>query len=223
MSTYEQKWWKFLAESKNSATEEQEKKIARLMGDKEFEENRILGFEMAKVLLTEYIARAKEMALFGYERKLFHNLGLVEELLSLFIDTNWDGPAFDKLKDDEKTPENLAKYLGVSVEAVDMMNTFRSKVQSVTNVDELKEAIDYFYLVSQKLEEEEGGVRINDEIFAPKSDVGRPYVSVPLKELFIENEYGYTNFDFYWVKRYLSKILEQEQPEAYHQNEDIPF
>jgi len=221
MSTYEQKWWKFLAESENYATEEQEKTIARLLGDKEFEENQILGFEMAITLLAKHVARAKEMALFGYDRKFFRNLGLIKELLSLFIDTNWDGPSYDDLRDEQKTPENLAKYLGVSVEAVDMMNTFRSKVQSVTNVDELKEAIDYFYLVSQKLEED--GMPIDDVIFAPKFRVEDPYVSVPLKELFIENEYGYTNFEFYWVKRYLSKILEQEHPEAYYDVEDIPF
>lgn len=64
---------------------------------------------------------------------------------------------------------------------------------------------------------------IDDVIFAPKFRVEDPYVSVPLKELFIENEYGYTNFEFYWVKRYLSKILEQEHPEAYYDVEDIPF
>ena len=162
MSKYEQKWWKFLAESKNYATKKEKEMIASLMGDKEFEENRILGFEMAIPLLAKHVARAKEMALFGYDRKLFRNIGLIEELLSLFIDTNWDGPAFDKLKDDEKTPENLAKYLRVSVEAVDMMNTFRSKVQSVTNVDELERGYRLLYLVSEKLEED--GMRVDDDL-----------------------------------------------------------
>jgi hypothetical protein len=220
MSTYEQKWWKFLAESENYATEEQEKMIARLMGDSNIEvQNQ--AFEMAITLLAEYVARAEEMALFGYDEKYSRNQGLVKDLLLNFVDTNWDGASFDKLSDEQKTPENLAKYLGVSVEAVDMMNTFRSKVQSVTNVQELKEAIDYFYLVSEKLKED--GVRIDDEIFAPKFRYSDPYASVPLKELFSDAGDGYTNFELYWVKRYLSKMLEQEHPIAYHQNEDIPF
>jgi hypothetical protein len=220
MSTYEQKWWKFLAESENYATEEQKEMIARLMGDSNIEvQNQ--AFEMAITLLAKHVARAEEMALFGYDSKYSSNQGLIKDLLLFFIDTDWDGPSFTNLRDDEKTPEDLAKYLGVSVKAVNMMNTFRSKVESVTNIEELKEAIDYFYLVSEKLEED--GVRIDDEIFAPNFRYSEPYISVPLKELFIKNEYGYTNFDFYWVKRYLSKILEQEHPEAYHQNEDIPF
>jgi hypothetical protein len=220
MSTYEQKWWKFLAESENYATEEQKEMIARLMGDSNVEvQNQ--AFEMAITLLAEYVARAEEMALFGYDEKYSRNQGLVKDLLLNFVDTNWDGASFDKLSDEQKTPENLAKYLGVSVEAVDMMNTFRSKVQSVTNVQELKEAIDYFYLVSEKLKED--GVRIDDEIFAPKFRYSDPYASVPLKELFSDAGDGYTNFELYWVKRYLSKMLEQEHPIAYHQNEDIPF
>lgn len=220
MSTYEQKWWKFLAESENYATEEQEKMIARLLGDSNVEvQNQ--GFEIAITLLAEYVARAEEMALFGYDEKYSRNQGLIKDLLLNFVDTDWDGTSFDKLSDEQKTPENLAKYLGVSVEAVDMMNTFRSKVQSVTNVQELKEAIDYFYLVSEKLEED--GVRIDDEIFAPKFRYSDPYASVPLKELFSNAGDGYTNFELYWVKRYLSKMLEQEHPIAYHQNEDIPF
>ena len=33
MSKYEQKWWKFLAESEDLATEEQKEMIARLLGD----------------------------------------------------------------------------------------------------------------------------------------------------------------------------------------------
>jgi hypothetical protein len=220
MSTYEQKWWKFLAESENYATEEQKEMIARLMGDNNIEvQNQ--AFEMAITLLAEYVARAEEMALFGYDSKYSRNQGLIKDLLLNFIDTNWDGASFDKLSDEQKTPENLAKYLGVSVEAVDMMNTFRSKVQSVTNVQELKEAIDYFYLVSEKLKED--GVRVDDEIFAPKFRYSDPYASVPLKELFSNAGDGYTNFELYWVKRYLSKMLEQEHPIAYHQNEDIPF
>ena len=220
MSTYEQKWWKFLAESENYATEEQKEMIARLLGDSNVEvQNQ--AFEMAITLLAEYVARAEEMALFGYDEKYSRNQGLVKDLLLNFVDTNWDGASFDKLSDEQKTPENLAKYLGVSVEAVDMMNTFRSKVESVTNVDELKEAIDYFYLVSEKLEED--GVRVDDEIFAPKFRYSDPYASVPLKELFSDAGDGYTNFELYWVKRYLSKMLEQEHPIAYHQNEDIPF
>jgi len=220
MSTYEQKWWKFLAESENYATEEQKEMIARLMGDSNIEvQNQ--AFEMAITLLAKHVARAEEMALFGYDSKYSSNQGLIKDLLLFFIDTDWDGPSFSNLRDDEKTPEDLAKYLGVSVDAVDMMNTYRNKVESITNVQELKEAIDYFYLVTEKLEED--GVRIDDEIFAPNFRYSEPYISVPLKELFIKNEYGYTNFDFYWVKRYLSKILEQEHPEAYHQNEDIPF
>ena len=220
MSTYEQKWWKFLAESENYATEEQKEMIARLMGDSNIEvQNQ--AFEMAITLLAEYVARAEEIALFGYDSKYSSNQGLIKDLLLFYIDTNWDGPAFEKLKDDEKTPENIADYLGVSVDAVDMMNTYRNKVESITNVQELKEAIDYFYLVVEKLEED--GVRIDDEIFAPKFRYSDPYVSVPLKELFNDAGDGYTNFELYWVKRYLSKILEQEHPEAYHQNEDIPF
>ena len=94
MSTYEQKWWKFLAESENYATEEQEKTIARLLGDKEFEENQILGFEMAITLLAKHVARAKEMALFGYDSKYSSKQGLIKDLLLFYIDTNWDGPAF---------------------------------------------------------------------------------------------------------------------------------
>jgi len=221
MSTYEQKWWKFLAESENYATKEQKEMIARLLGDNKFEQNQILGFEMAITLLAKHVARAEEMALFGYDSKYSSNQGLIKDLLLFFIDTDWDGPSFSNLRDGEKTPENIADYLGVSVEAVDMMNTFRSKVESITNVQELKEAIDYFYLVSEKLEED--GVRIDDDIFAPKSDVERPYVSVSLKELFSKTEDGYTNFELYWVKTYLNKIFQQEHPEAYHQNEDIPF
>ena len=220
MSTYEQKWWKFLAESENYATEEQKEMIARLLGNESIEvQNQ--AFEMAITLLAEYVARAEEMALFGYDEKYSRNQGLVKDLLLNFVDTNWDGASFDKLSDEQKTPENLAKYLGVSVEAVDMMNTFRSKVESITNVQELKEAIDYFYLVSEKLKED--GVRVDDEIFAPKFRYSDPYASVPLKELFSNAGDGYTNFELYWVKRYLSKMLEQEHPIAYHQNEDIPF
>ena len=220
MSTYEQKWWKFLAESENYATEEQKEMIARLMGDSNVEvQNQ--AFEMAITLLAEYVARAEEMALFGYDSKYSSNQGLIKDLLLFFIDTDWDGPSFSNLRDGEKTPENIADYLGVSVEAVDMMNTFRSKVESITNVQELKEAIDYFYLVSEKLEED--GVRIDDEIFAPKFRYNDPYASVPLKELFSDAGDGYTNFELYWVKRYLSKMLEQEHPIAYNQNEDIPF
>ena len=220
MSTYEQKWWKFLAESENYATEEQKEMIARLLGDSNVEvQNQ--AFEMAITLLAEYVARAEEMALFGYDSKYSSNQGLIKDLLLFFIDTDWDGPSFSNLRDGEKTPENIADYLGVSVEAVDMMNTFRSKVESITNVQELKEAIDYFYLVSEKLEED--GVRIDDEIFAPKFRYNDPYASVPLKELFSDAGDGYTNFELYWVKRYLSKMLEQEHPIAYNQNEDIPF
>ena len=220
MSTYEQKWWKFLAESENYATEEQKEMIARLMGDSNVEvQNQ--AFEMAITLLAQHVARAEEMALFGYDSKYSRNQGLIKDLLLFFIDTDWDGPSFSNLRDGEKTPENIADYLGVSVEAVNMMNTFRSKVESVTNVEELKEAIDYFYLVSEKLEED--GVRIDDDIFAPKFRFSDPYVSVSLKELFSDAGDGYTNFELYWVKRYLGKILQQEHPEAYHQNEDIPF
>jgi hypothetical protein len=220
MSTYEQKWWKFLAESENYATEEQKEMIARLMGDSNVEvQNQ--AFEMAITLLAQHVARAEEMALFGYDSKYSRNQGLIKDLLLFFIDTDWDGPSFTNLRDGEKTPENIADYLGVSVEAVDMMNTFRSKVESITNVQELKEAIDYFYLVSEKLEED--GVRIDDEIFAPKFRYNDPYASVPLKELFSDAGDGYTNFELYWVKRYLSKMLEQEHPIAYNQNEDIPF
>ena len=220
MSTYEQKWWKFLAESENYATEEQKEMIARLLGDSNVEvQNQ--AFEMAITLLAEYVARAEEMALFGYDSKYSSNQGLIKDLLLFFIDTDWDGPSFSNLRDGEKTPENIADYLGVSVEAVNMMNTFRSKVESVTNIDELKEAIDYFYLVSEKLEED--GVRIDDEIFAPKFRYNDPYASVPLKELFSDAGDGYTNFELYWVKRYLSKMLQQEHPEAYYDIEDIPF
>jgi len=150
MSTYEQKWWKFLAESENYATEEQKEMIARLMGDSNIEvQNQ--AFEMAITLLAKHVARAEEMALFGYDSKYSSNQGLIKDLLLFFIDTDWDGPSFSNLRDGEKTPENIADYLGVSVEAVNMMNTFRSKVESVTNIEELKEAIDYFYLVSQIL------------------------------------------------------------------------
>jgi len=220
MSIYEQKWWKFLAESENYATEEQKEMIARLLGDSNVEvQNQ--AFEMAITLLAQHVARAEEMALFGYDSKYSSNQGLIKDLLLFFIDTDWDGPSFSNLRDGEKTPENIADYLGVSVEAVNMMNTFRSKVESITNIDELKEAIDYFYLVTEKLEED--GVRIDDEIFAPKFRYSDPYASVPLKELFSNAGDGYTNFELYWVKRYLSKMLEQEHPIAYHQNEDIPF
>lgn len=220
MGTYEQKWWKFLAESENYATEEQKEMIARLMGDSNIEvQNQ--AFEMAITLLAQHVARAEEMALFGYDSKYSSNQGLIKDLLLFFIDTDWDGPSFSNLRDGEKTPENIADYLGVSVEAVNMMNTFRSKVEAITNIEELKEAIDYFYLVSEKLEED--GVRIDDEIFAPKFRYNDPYASVPLKELFSDAGDGYTNFELYWVKRYLGKMLEQEHPIAYNQNEDIPF
>ena len=74
---------------------------------------------------------------------------------------------------------------------------------------------------SQKLKED--GMRVDDDAFAPKFTYKDPYVSVPLKELFIRNEYGYTNFELYWIKRYLSRILESEYPVAYHNAEDIPF
>lgn len=220
MSTYEQKWWKFLAESEDLATEEQKEMIARLLGD-ENEEAQNQGFEIAITLLPQYIARAEEMALFGYDKGFFRSQGLIKDLLLDYIDTNWDGPAYKNLRDNQKTPENLAKYFGVSVEAVDMMNKFRKKVLSVTNIQELKEAIDLFYLLSQKLKED--GMRVDDDAFAPKFTYKDPYVSVPLKELFIRNEYGYTNFELYWIKRYLSRILESEYPVAYHNAEDIPF
>jgi hypothetical protein len=37
-------------------------------------------------------------------------------------------------------------------------------------------------------------------------------LSVPLKELFSTNEYGYTNFELYWVNRFLKQIFESEDP-----------
>ena len=223
MSKYEQKWWKFLAESEDLASQEDKEKIIRLLRHPDFDVQ-IQGFELANILLPQYIARAEDMALKGYkgqEDTPNRSEGIVKDLLTNFIDTDWEGEAYKNLKDDQKTPENLAKLFGVSVESIDLMNKFRSKVLSVTNIEELKEAIKLFYVLSEQLQKDD--IPIDDEIFAPKLSYAEPLLSVPLKELFSTNEYGYTNFELYWVNRFLKQIFESEDPDTYHDIGDIPF
>ena len=227
MSKYEQKWWKFLAESEDLASQEDKEKIIRLLRHPDFDVQ-IQGFELANILLPQYIARAKDMALNGYKGRgrteggeAIRTEGLIKDLLTSFIDTDWEGEAYKNLKDDEKTPENLAKLFGISIESVDLMNKFRSKILSVTNIEELKEGIKLFYVLRKRLAED--AVLIDDEIFAPKLSYAEPYLSVPLKELFSTNKYGYTNFELYWVNRFLKQIFEIEDPDTYHDIGDVPF
>lgn len=224
MSTYEQKWWKFLAESEVLASQEDKNRIIDFLKHPDFE-FQMQGFELANILLTEYIARAEEMALYGYDdgssSRYNRHQGLIKDLYLNYVDTDWDGPSFDDLTDIEKTPENLAKLLGVSAGAVEAMNTFRSKAKSVTNIQELKEAIKDFYLLSDKLKEDR--VPIDDDIFAPRFSYSEPYRPIPLKELFSDAWNGYTNFDLYWVRPYLKKILELENQKEYHGIGDVPF